>query len=183
MRIIVLPLCLSLTACATDAVRPTAVATMRLTQDLKKEMASFADRQNREINARHRAIAVLRTEQQLTVVRAANQRRDWRSVKDEAAIRLFEEATAPSAVPGLATRLGQKPEEAFPVSAVNIDGRQYDAMLKALKPLARNSSPLTDVKFLLAFGQSVVDQMKKDVETAAAPEPATPASGASTQPQ
>lgn len=167
MRHIGLLLCCSLAACATDAVRPTASATMRMTQGLKAEMAAFAERQNEEIDARHRAIAILRQNSQISSSMAARQRMDWRSTKKEAALRLFDEATKESNNLGLAGLLGQDPAKASPASAVAFDSKQYDALLKALKPLGRKRSPLRDAKFLLTFGQSVVETMEADLEAAA----------------
>ncbi|HEY5723446.1 MAG TPA: hypothetical protein VIT45_14110 [Allosphingosinicella sp.] len=168
MRLFAIALGISLSACATDAVRPTASATMRLTQGMKAEMSAFAERQNAEIDGRHQAIAILRQNAQLSAARGAKQRMDWRSSDQEDAIRLFAEATNPANSPGMVAILSQDPATAFPASAVALDRKQYDALLKALKPLGAKGSPLRDTKFLIAFGQSVVAAMEKDVDEAAA---------------
>jgi hypothetical protein len=165
MKPIALILCLGLAACATDAVRPTASATMRITQSFKTEMASFADRQNAEIDARHRAIAVLQQNTRLSSFRGAKQRMDWRAMKDEAAIRIFEEATSPENAPSLSRVLLQDPASAFPASTVSVDRKQYDALMKALEPLASKSSPKRDLIFLIGVGQTVAG-MNKDIEKA-----------------
>ncbi|HEU0135201.1 MAG TPA: hypothetical protein VFR28_10285, partial [Allosphingosinicella sp.] len=132
-----------------------------------------------EIDARRRAIERLQQNTQIAAFRAAKQQMDWRSGKDEEALRLYEEAIRTGVGPGLASILGQAPGSTFAASAVAVDSKQYDALLKALKPLTRKGSTLDEAKFLVGFGQAVVDQMKEDLKAAAKEEtsdgPTTPA--------
>jgi len=181
MKLIALCLCLSLPACASDAVRPTAAATMNMTQGLRTEMLAFAARQNREIDEGHRNMALERQEAQVSAFRGAKQRMDWRSAKSEEALRLFDEATKPGSGPGLAGLISVPPGNSA-ASAVKPDAKQYDALLKALKPLASKGSVLNDAKFLIGLTQQVVDQMNNDVKAAADAGGPAPAAGGNAGP-
>lgn len=167
---------LALGGCASNAIRPTASATMRLSQDLKTELTAFAARQNAEMQARRKAITVLDESTAVSAFMAHKQVLDWRSAENEAALRAYEQATSFPIGTQLAGRTTSSlfaPET--PEQRVAFDPQTYDALIKTLKPLAEKRSALEDAKFLFQYGQTVVDGMAKDVAEAAEAPPPGPA--------
>lgn len=157
----------ALAGCAGDAIRPAATAAMRLSQDLKSELAAFAARQNAEMQARRDAIAVLDENSAVSAFVANKQVLDWHSAKNEAALRTYEQATS---LP-IGTQLaGQATSKLFVppklAQRVAFDAKGYDALIKTLKPLTEKRSAIDDAKFLLQYGQSVTDAMEEDVAKA-----------------
>ena len=161
-------LTLVLGGCASDAVRPVAIGTMRLSQGLQSEMTAFAARQNAEIAARRAEIAALDEHTKVSAFVANQHVMDWRSAGNDSAIKMFEQA---SSLP-IGTQLAGKTTAALLTpaveeSTVSLDAKHYDALVKTLKPLADKRSPYKDVRFLIAYGQTVINTMKGDVANAA----------------
>jgi hypothetical protein len=142
---------------------------MRLSQDLKTELTAFAARQNAEMQARREQIAALEENSALSAFGAQKHLVDWRSADNEAALRAFEQA---SSLPTGTQLAGKATSELFAPAApdrrVPFDAKAYDDLLKALKPLSNKRGAADDARFLLQYGQTVVDRMKADVAAAAA---------------
>lgn len=170
MRLLLLLMVAPLAACANSAVRPAALATMKLTQDFKTELTTFDARQSAELSARRRSIGELGEVTSISAAETEKQRLDWRAAGDKDAVALFEELSRPrtsantAALDGLA--LLTPPEPASAPASIAYDASRHDALLKALKPLTEKSR-LGDARFLLGYGRAVADQMKKDLEEAA----------------
>ena len=167
---------LTLGGCASDAIRPTASVTMRLSQDLKTELTAFAARQNVEIQARRKAITVLDENTAMSAFMAHKQVLDWRSADNKAALGAYEQAISLPIGTQLAGRTTSglfAPET--PERRVAFDPQTYDALIKTLKPLAEKRSAIEDAKILLQYGQTVVDGMAKDLAEAAEAPPSVPA--------
>lgn len=155
---------LALGGCASDAIRPVARGTMGLSQGLETELMEFADRQNAEIQARRSNIAGLDENTSASALIAQEQVMDWRSAGNETALRIYEQASGLEVGTQLAGRetlalLAPEPQD----QSVNLDPKNYDALVKALKPLADKRSAFKDVGFLFSYGQSVVDAMNANV--------------------
>jgi hypothetical protein len=155
---------LALGSCASDAVRPVASGTMKLSQGLQAELTAFGGRQNEEMEARRSAIKALNENTNASTFIATEQVMDWRASDNETALRLYEQAsTLPigTQLAGQTTSALLAPAE--PSNSVNFDPKNYDALVKTLKPLADKRSTFKDVSFLFSYGQAIVDAMKDDV--------------------
>ena len=165
----ILAAALALGGCASDAIRPTAVETMRLSQDLKTELTAFAARQNVEMQARREQIAALEENTSLSAFSAQKHLIDWRAADNQAALRAFEQATS---LPTGTQLAGKATSELFAPAApdrrVPFDAKAYDALLNALKALSNRRGAEEEARFLLQYGQTIVDRMKADVASAAA---------------
>jgi len=156
-----------LSACAADAIRPTATRALSLTQDLKTELSAFAARQNVELESRRLGIARLDENSSLSEYRARRHVMDWKSSGDVAALRLFEQAssnTVGTLPASISTGVLLAPS---PASGVKLDAKRYDDLITALKPLAAKRSGTDQVNFLLNYGRAVSEQMRKNVAEAA----------------
>jgi hypothetical protein len=163
----ILPVLMLLPGCASNAIRPTAVATLSVTQNFKAELTAFASRQNAEMASRRLSIATLDENSSLSEFQVRKHVMDWKATSREASLRVFEQAATdgPTSLPASGAVSGLLAPT--PAGGVKLDAKAYDELITALKPLADKRSGAEDVEFILGFGSAVVEQMRKNVADAA----------------
>ena len=152
-----------------DAMRKTAATSASMVNDYRKGLENYFHAENQTLGATEARVNDLMKDQQLIAGSVDTRMTAWKAIKNDAAINLYSALTTVSGETILATSPELRtlqPVAASPV--VQVDTKQFDAVVKSLSTLSKDPSFTDRVKFLSKYGSAVSTAYKASLDKAAA---------------